>query len=325
MAARVSDELSEKDQEELTEEVWELIRVFKNDTRNFKCKRILGEGSYGVALLFQEDDAAGVPKRLFCAKCASADDSLEDLEREIQATEIMYNSLHHCQPIVENNQMLAPNNIPEDVDLENAFYRVTEYLHNGTLEEFISRIRDLDSVPNRVLWYIFQCLIRACIEMAFPTGDTYDDPVNPRRGVLEPGVDENNGSDFWHGDLASRNVMFGDLDNGEHILVPILKLIDYGLSTWEGAPPASGGYNNTAIQCNISDIGEIMTDVWKRGPYLDVTLRDLVERCINLIPNLRPTLEELIEEAEAGSADKTMESDDMIEAFVRQFVFNAPT
>lgn len=88
MAARVSDELSEKDQEELTEEVWELIRVFKNDTRNFKCKRILGEGSYGVALLFQEDDAAGVPKRLFCAKCASADDSLEDLEREIQATEV---------------------------------------------------------------------------------------------------------------------------------------------------------------------------------------------------------------------------------------------
>lgn len=53
--------------------------------------------------------------------------------------------------------MLAPNNIPEDVDLENAFYRVTEYLHNGTLEEFINRIRDLDSVPNRVLWYIFQC------------------------------------------------------------------------------------------------------------------------------------------------------------------------
>lgn len=68
-----------------------------------------------------------------------------------------------------------------------------------------------------------------------------------------------------------------------------------------------------------------MTDTWKRGPYLDVTLRDLVERCINLVPNLRPTLEELIEEAEAGSADKTMESDDMIEAFVRQFVFNAPT
>lgn len=95
--------------------------------------------------------------------------------------------------------------------------------------------------------------------MAFPTGDTYDDPVNPRRGVLEPGMDENNGSHFWHGDLASRNgmtsfallaklyltklnlVMFGDLDNGEHILVPILKLIDYGLSTWEGAPPSSGG------------------------------------------------------------------------------------
>ncbi|KAK7987039.1 hypothetical protein PG988_002027 [Apiospora saccharicola] len=44
-----------------------------------------------------------------------------------------------------------------------------EFLENGTLAQFVEKYKaqDIPYVPNRLLWRIFMCMIRACIAMAY--------------------------------------------------------------------------------------------------------------------------------------------------------------
>ncbi|KAI0550330.1 hypothetical protein F4679DRAFT_207622 [Xylaria curta] len=116
-----------------------------------------------------------------------------------------------------------------------------EYLENGTIETLLQRRRaaGLGRLPNRVLWAIFLCLVRACSAMAYPP-PTLPSSRTPKNDKRREGLPADAGrrapGSLVHGDMNLGNLMFSDdvnpptfLDQQrEHNLVPILKLIDFG-------------------------------------------------------------------------------------------------
>ncbi|KAI0469483.1 hypothetical protein F4859DRAFT_515975 [Xylaria cf. heliscus] len=219
-------------------------------------------------------------------------------------------------------------------------YFFLEYLENGTLGQFQKRIQNVGTLalpsgleipfllPNRLLWSIFLCLIRACVGMAWP-------PDGPEVVLEVPAPPEP--STLAHMDMHNDNVMFGDLEQkeAEHTIVPIAKLIDLGDAderpageyTFPPDPSAMSRYDNVlllatyrpntgrrnqGIDKNILDVGVLMANLIANQPgfvitcqrnmmdtnihpYLDRDLRVLIQRCLAVDPENRPRLEELID------------------------------
>ncbi|KAI1267110.1 hypothetical protein F5Y18DRAFT_444077 [Xylariaceae sp. FL1019] len=104
-------------------------------------------------------------------------------------------------------------------------------------------------LPNRLLLKLFLCMVRACIAMAWPEHNRDGNPELASRIPL--GRPKN----IKHNDIHMYNMMFGPLyDDEEHAKVPILKLIDFGLATMEGAV-------RSARQANVADVGTLMATV----------------------------------------------------------------
>ncbi|KAI2602490.1 kinase-like domain-containing protein [Hypoxylon sp. NC1633] len=138
-----------------------------------------------------------------------------------------------------------------------------EYAHNGSLQAFIDRNYSLyqaQPVPNRILWNIFRCLVRACVEMGY-----YDKTdLSTFQGEAEllnvaPGP-------LAHNDFTISNVVVGDIDpaylSPEHDLMPTIKAIDFGeaLELDPNRAPMLGSQFKppTGWQQNIMDVGVIM-------------------------------------------------------------------
>ncbi|KAI1471306.1 kinase-like domain-containing protein [Daldinia caldariorum] len=123
--------------------------------------------------------------------------------------------------------------------------------------------REEKRVPNRVLWSFWLCLVRACVGLEFPPRmyhpERHDrhDPAKIRRALEEAAASNpEGGPDQWKGtgddlyeevpptrkrwagrrlvhfDIDAKNVLIGGPDrnarDGEHAIIPRLKLADYG-------------------------------------------------------------------------------------------------
>ncbi|KUI63603.1 hypothetical protein VM1G_10286 [Cytospora mali] len=64
-------------------------------------------------------------------------------------------------------------------------------------------------LPNRALLQIFKCLVRACMDLE-----------SPRNGTLP----------IVHFDFEPSNFLFGDRDDAEHPIMPLLRVSDFGLA-----------------------------------------------------------------------------------------------
>ncbi|OTA55935.1 kinase-like protein [Hypoxylon sp. EC38] len=202
-----------------------------------------------------------------------------------------------------------------------------EYVENGTLTDFIRRCaRRGGQIPNRVLWAFFACLTRVCVAMAWPDRGVLGAPVALEQ--LPPDANERPKLQLTHGDLRPDNILIGGFEplEGEHLLVPILKVCDWGLSN-EVPDPKN---QNLGVARNIFDIARIMRmlisfdttynlpptvveipdipPIRKGGqwltaspnlvrpnfPDLDPDLRDFVIQCTSVIPQVIPSLEDFI-------------------------------
>ncbi|KAH6647395.1 hypothetical protein BKA67DRAFT_694461 [Truncatella angustata] len=131
-----------------------------------------------------------------------------------------------------------------------------EWIENGTVRDFIGRVIDagLATLPNRVLWRFFLCLLRMTIAMAWP-------PAQPAymRQRLEHVGDRPPGN-MTHNDMHTLNIMVGaeDPSSGEyeHDIIPQLKLIDFGYATEE--PPRS---DHDPVKDNIFQVGGVMAEL----------------------------------------------------------------
>ncbi|KAI0133441.1 kinase-like domain-containing protein [Hypoxylon sp. NC0597] len=125
-------------------------------------------------------------------------------------------------------------------------------LENGTLTTFMQRAKEegIERLPNRMLWFIFLCLVRSCIALAWPSDNADKDETTKGLENVQP-------SGVAHNDLHGDNLMFGTIvDSGEHGHIPILKLIDFGL-----AAKVPRGREPTGEQQNIEDVGIMMATI----------------------------------------------------------------
>ncbi|KAI1748476.1 hypothetical protein F4782DRAFT_534449 [Xylaria castorea] len=185
---------------------------------NFEFVRRLGLGSGAVALLFKEfeREAPGTKKRNVVVKFAfseyehrneHADDEIENELRwltMLQGAEHIVEILGHE---VDRSKVSRPA-------------LVLEYVEYGSIQDLCKRMTARNiRVPNRVLWSMFLCLIRACIGFAYPPWQNGEQEKIPTDGIKRP-------SFIIHNDLHDENVLIGELmpDGIEHRLAPILKV-----------------------------------------------------------------------------------------------------
>ncbi|KAI3336259.1 hypothetical protein F4824DRAFT_500339 [Ustulina deusta] len=323
--------------------------------RPFIFEAYLGGGLRGKAWRFREG-TDGEQGRRFVIKYTHNAGSLLCLEKEIRFAKCLYGQAHIAQLIVDGNGLRKPLAIPSDTPREQRTFLVTEYFANGELQKFLSKAnerrfsaRNVNPIPNRVLWFIFKCLSRIMLALAYvpnrPLGSLGDDKtILESPGLFEPATATH--YQIYHGDLSNHlaNLIFGEYDAGEHYLVPILKAIDFSEATdshdeFKGRL-RSGVTADTIAQGNIRDVGIVMQSLYghshsdtpdkffRYNRNLDEDIYYLATRCADPDHTKRPGVNELYNTVHNATLTKTgpqnflgkpfaeWESDDKIRQFM---------
>ncbi|KAK8052899.1 hypothetical protein PG996_012200 [Apiospora saccharicola] len=306
----------------------EIRKHFNSQQPRFAYEGVAGRGSYGMTYRVREKLPQGDGRQLAVKR------ALEGEEEELAGYE-------HIVRIVASHdgakkqggfarwaRRLSSRGSKADVreslvGLKGPVLMI-EYLKNGDLAQLHYRTTKYDLVvPNRALWSILLCLVRACIAMAYPRNA--DENAEPRLEEI-PG-DGAKPSNLDHGDLHMGNGDIGSPSGNEHQLVPILKLIDFGQAK----------ENEHAVQENLFKVSKIMINLIARKvvqvdktvfdykgyrtyateilpPHpedldhdykyasLDPRLRDLIARCLAQDPGERPGLAEMLRVVQAAAA-----------------------
>ncbi|KAI5918424.1 hypothetical protein F4810DRAFT_715517 [Camillea tinctor] len=307
---------------------------FVNDSRGFRLEKQLGEGGFGEAWLVKREVNGRIAQR-FVAKYAHEQSVAATIITEQNMLRRMYGAMHIVQPIVSNRDLLHLDSYQPSPLWP---LLMTEFIPGITYGEFYYRIMDnqdeLWPPPNRMLWLIFRCLARTVFGLANPPnkpmGDVNEEPTLEPLPDHEPTLKD---YQIAHNDMNQNNLMFNDLDTGEHSLVPVLKLLDFGVArdTTEWTTKA-----RTPTQSNIRDIGEVMQRIYDEGdPNVDADLKRLVAQCVDNYPENRPTLAALWGQISNAILLKTgpgsfpgctranMETDNRIRQYVQMVMLNA--
>ncbi|KAI0538444.1 kinase-like domain-containing protein [Xylaria digitata] len=307
------------------------VKEFFANEPGFVFEKVAGTGAFGVILRFQNKNARPGDYQTIAVKAIAWSGNNDP---EIQNLK----SLKWAQHIVTIIQLPFKSEKTRWI-MDNTI--ITEYLENGTLMDLKQRLGQYThpprKLPNRVLWAIFLCLVRGCVGIAYPPGDLRKTPRGPSDQLLEtvPGdIDSHPPKKIEHGDLHEGNIMIGNLDEDEHSLFPVLKLIDFGLAS----------EIEEAVEENIASIGTVMCElIWeardinqlvndKQGqniqdPNLDPDLVMLAAQCIADDPASRPSLSRLLSVIGPKVQQKYPhipdESDSYISGLVQRNVFDA--
>ncbi|KAI1294500.1 kinase-like domain-containing protein [Xylaria venustula] len=346
--------LREENIQRLTEE----YTTYFTTHHNITFVRRLGIGTGAVALLFREskDEVSGTKERNIAVKFAfseyehrnaQADDELENERRFLT----LLQGAEHVVKVLGYEVDRASVSRP---------VLVLEYVGYGSIQDLCKRITARGvRVPNRVLWCMFLCLIRACIGFAYPPWQNDEQERIPTDGSKSH-------SSIIHNDLHDENVLIGELmpDGIEHREVPFLKAIDFGKAAV--VPP---GNWESADQKNIQEAARIITGVvakkystlrdenmeagipdeagtvrkiivytdpaLRHSSYILPGLKNLLFLCQAANPNERPGLQHVLNACENAvmthtaetyadieDYDNTLESDEAIQSLIQQIVFD---
>ncbi|KAH9884577.1 kinase-like domain-containing protein [Xylariomycetidae sp. FL2044] len=222
----------------------EISSSFKDSAR-FDLVKTLGAGAFGMAFLVRELDLDGRIIRSLVAKRALGTQANEQLRREIRWLKVFRGAFHIVQLVYSSDSM-----VPTSVSQIRAFGRkvlglppksgwkemgrrmagptaVLEYLPNGTLLGLVMKAKDTHrTLPNRMLWSFFLCMVRACIGIAYPQNGREGN--RPRLEAMpSPSAQAES---ITHEDLHMENIMIADQEMFpvEHKSAPALKVIDFG-------------------------------------------------------------------------------------------------
>ncbi|KAI0014469.1 kinase-like domain-containing protein [Xylariaceae sp. FL0662B] len=296
----------------------EIRRCFGQEAGRFAFEDLVGFGQYGVACqVLQRAEGRRFGRtaaKRFVVKHALGDErQVMALKNEIRMLQRLQGASHILQPfLIIDNPLLVAFHCPS---------LVTEYVENGSLSDLIDRVTDSrQPLPNRLLWRVFLCLLRFVIAMAWP--DVDEKGNIPAREEIRARK-----AQIVHNDMHTKNIMISDFDQGEHSLVPMLKLIDFGLARERPLGLPFFPITDQGVKRNIYDIGAVMMDIItgksRRGsrarmeariydrsividsaaepltppsyPNLDPDLRGLVIWCLAINPENRPLVENLEE------------------------------
>ncbi|KAI1357781.1 kinase-like domain-containing protein [Xylaria arbuscula] len=341
-------------------------RHFETSTY-WEFEKSLGNGGYSLAILLRQKAGFGSDGRRIALKVALPREA-QSLRDEINWLKQLHGSKHIVRILASCDDATQPDwesnpGILEEKPLpaQTAFNSLTqlegpvvalEYIENGDLLSLFYRIMDEDvHMPNRMIWSLFLCLIRACIGMAYPIGSSLDtEPIletmprdsKPPRGIT-------------HNDIALRNIMLGEPDDlPEHRIGHIYKLIDFGLTGELSVPASAPGRNLFAIaqivgyMIKMADLnmrttqlhkgfetfgGEFLRQSWGNPyPWLDKDLAELIAECLYEDSAHRPSLQTALMRASDAVMNKRPrdfrnpreENDDAIDSFVQRSVSVRP-
>ncbi|KUI60927.1 Myoblast growth factor receptor egl-15 [Cytospora mali] len=213
--------------------------------------QVLGWGGNGVASLFEVGPGSGVARKKVVVKSMLRSGHGNDMDAERRMTLNLKRARHIVQILSWRLELMAnidpPNQVPGATNGwalidGNKELLTLEYMKNGDLWGFIKKIAAAgERTPNKILWKIFFCLVRACISMKVPprlrTGANgepfWDNSVGPDLVEGVPSAADptrKHTLDVVHFDLDTKNILIGDFDNNEHQTAPILKVSDFGLA-----------------------------------------------------------------------------------------------
>ncbi|KAI1733950.1 hypothetical protein F4680DRAFT_471496 [Xylaria scruposa] len=354
----------------------------------WELERILGNGSYGITVLLKDRGAMKFgqaktkirkPKRVVLKRPIYRQAGIRDFENEIRAFETLSGLAHHVQAIATTadvsayrsksregireilKNIFAPfRNPPSNIFTILGHYQgpaiLLEYIENGDLLTFQEKLWEKRiTLPNRLLWRFYFCLVRGVCGMVFEQ----EEHKKGQPLVLETTPDRGKHRDFLHGDIAARNIMIGECDPEveDHRITPILKYIDYGFS-------GPAGNAEAAIQLNLFHASVVLLFLihpdtvhldfenlvaeykgietyacsivpFPNGrdpvPHLDDELRDLLAEVFRVNIARRPTIQEVFMRIQNGMAKPATryryrefeESDIAIEARLQQLLHDA--
>ncbi|RYP50099.1 hypothetical protein DL768_004303 [Monosporascus sp. mg162] len=308
------------------------VADFFTDER-YSFVKVLPSGIQGGAIVISERDELGLQLRKLVAKFGNSRIDDEDLRSEIGWLSMLKGAPHIVQIVTAKN--IRPHS--QNTQIRRRPILVTEYVPNGTLGDMMKRVEESNkdaAVPNRILWFIFLCLTRSIIALAYPLGNFgvgFNEDVPIEDEFIPAGTEPIN---LVHGDLHLNNVVIGELDprHNEHWLCPIIKAAKKLTLTH----PRLG--NKTGIAENIFSVGRVMQELADRlasAPPLEAELRDLINRCVKMNLMTRPPLEGLEEALEEGVESSALdyqqkrspaafnESTIALERWVKEFIFDA--
>ncbi|KAI1357697.1 kinase-like protein [Xylaria arbuscula] len=340
-------------------------------TMTGNSKKKLGFGGFGFTALVRRKKPSGEPQQRMAIKfiVGTSPARWQTLIREIDILKIVNGASHivsilaNCEDIVEAAaDWVSPGDDSVQTPLSAVFTGFVgltgpalalEYLEHGDIAGLMNKLRRAGrTVPNRILWSFFFCLIRASIGMAYPPTQPIGSDVQILDELPADHSPETEGR-MAHNDFNTRNIMLTVGDGPEHGIGVKAKLIDFGLT----APRYEFG-----SQKNIFDAAETITSMATvlvagianttcdyKGfktravhllstddaplplPWLDPDLRDFLARC--MYESLqRPKLQEALQITQNAVISKTaesfpvprMETDSAIDSFVQVYIFDVP-
>ncbi|KAJ2989087.1 hypothetical protein NUW58_g3644 [Xylaria curta] len=347
-------------------------REYFETAPGFRFEQFVAHGGYGFTCRIGQSGHGLRRERKLIVKRALNDYVTEDLSNEIQVMSRLNGSAHIARVVAYKDDSNNAHQQRRRCKLiRRAIDRIKgkpppnllaglagptlilEYLRNGTLDRLVERVTVQDRViPNRILWAIFLCLVRACVAMEYPRGASPDS--NPRLEEIPPNLPTGHPSGFRHDDMHMGNIMFGDLgDFQEHNMIPPAKLIDFGLGTRLDESAAQNlldvssnmmslimlrqvDFRNRRVHNGIETFGAPLLPDLNSGrepyPLLDLHLRDFLVRCMATSPGDRPELSRVLQVAKEACQERgaqyygpqaPQESDEEIQRFIQEFVLDA--
>ncbi|KAI0532331.1 kinase-like domain-containing protein [Xylaria digitata] len=341
------------------------IQGYFETSSYWEYEKSLGHGGYGLATLLVQKAEVGQDRQRIALKVALPS-SAEELRSEIMWLKKLHGAKHivkilaSCDnaaqpdwdesPLVEGQRPLPPHTPFTSLAQIEGPVLALEYIENGDMLNLFRRMSVEDvHMPNRMLWSLYLCLIRACIGMAYPISNLVGTPsvleTIPTDGTLPQGIK--------HNDIAIRNVMIGTGDGlDEHHIGHIFKLIDFGEAGAVDDPNLGPPENLFTISAyvaffiNMAGInqrqpvmykgfatrgGQLLPQSWGEPyPWLDPDLAGLIAECMYDDLTKRPTLQQALDRARHAVLNKTADSfpepeeetDKAIMDFVQQFVLD---
>ncbi|KAI0405768.1 kinase-like protein [Xylaria palmicola] len=213
-----------------------------------RYNKVLGFGGFGIVQQWEVYKPDGTFDRTVAIKTVTRSDhksSCDALKREIWWNKRFTGSEHLVQLVNLDPEVTRALDINNE-NTEGVPIMVMEELGRGSLGLLLSRIsamkrtnsllpvesRGIEYIPNRALWSIFLCLVRACIGMAYPSADPLDRRgLNVRESIADVPEDAR-GANIIHFDIDIFNTFVADpKDCGrdvEHNWAPVVKIADYG-------------------------------------------------------------------------------------------------
>ncbi|TRX94052.1 hypothetical protein FHL15_005130 [Xylaria flabelliformis] len=315
------------------------IQDYLVTSSHWEYEKLLGNGAFGLAVLLRQKGENGPHRHRMAVKFALGS-AADELRSEIS----------WLKPDQEVSSGFIDQTAFRSLAGIQGPVLALEYIENGDLLSLFRRMfKDDVHLPNRMLWSLYLCMIRACIGMAYPIGRPIGSP-----SILETiPIDGTPPQGITHNDVAPRNIMLGIGDRlDEHHLGNVFKLIDFGKARTLPDPDMGPQKNLRAISVliaffiNMADInqrevvaykgfgtraGQLLPQFWGDPyPWLDPDLAGLIAECLYIDQENCPTLEEALERASDAVLNKTAasfsepeeETDYAINQFVQTYILN---